>query len=200
MPKRSKNSPAGKSVAAVLLLTVVGVGGLAAYVGLNPKAAHVTSSTPPAAPDVSVRTQPDAERQPQAPAAGLTLLVPSVVENDVKLGKEADQPPSGVAPEVSLINQTLGALQVDGARALGIEVKERVAMVSFNPGIEKGYGTIEEGHLIKALRMALGQFKDIDKFQLLVEGKVVDSLGNIDLTTPVPVLRPGQADPPDTGN
>ncbi len=51
---------------------------------------------------------------------------------------------------------------------------------------------MEEGYLIKAIQMALGQFKDIDKFQIIVDGKAVDSLGNIDLSKPVDVIRPGQ--------
>jgi len=199
MPKRSNNSPAGKSVAAILMLTVLGAGVLAAYVGLNPKAAHVINETQ-TGPEITIKSHEDTTGKQGPITDGLNFLVPEVVENDIKLNKLAPPVPQGVAPEVHLINLTLASLQVDGARALGIDTKNRLAMVSFNPGIEKGYGTIEEGHLIKALRMALGQFDDIDSFQLLVDGKVVDSLGNIDLTTPVKVLRPGQKDPVDIGN
>jgi len=198
MPKRSSNSPAGKSVAAILLLTVLGAGVLAAYVGLNPQASHVVVDRP-ATPDVSVNTRHD-DNKVAPPQDSMTLLVPAVVQNDVKLDRPASSPPEGVAPEVNLINQTLASLQVEGAKALGIDVKDHLAVVSFNPGIEKGYGTIEEGHLIKALSLALGQFKNIDRFQLAIEGKTVDSLGNIDLTTPVKVLRPGQPDPVDQEN
>jgi hypothetical protein len=198
MPKRSSNSSAGKGVAAILLLTVLGAGVLAAYVGLNPKAAHVVNDSP-GAPDISIKSRVTAPPKNEN-ADGPTLLVPALLENDVKLDKPAGQVPEGVAPEVHLINRTLESLNVDGARALGIDTKDRTAMISFNPGIEKGYGTIEEGHLIKALRMALGQFPNIDRFQLLVDGKVVDSLGNIDLTTPVEVLRPGQKETTGEGN
>jgi hypothetical protein len=196
MPKRSSNSPAGKSVVAILMLTVLGACVLAAYVKLTPQAAHVTADRQ-ADPDVSITRRHDHETKPSSQPQDSGLLVPGVVQNDVKLGKPAGQTPDGVAPEVFLVNQTLTSLQVDGARALGVEVKDHLAVVSFNPGIEKGYGTIEEGYLIKALSMALGQFKDIEKFQIAVDGKIVESLGNIDLTTPVNVIRPGDAPPPD---
>jgi len=193
MPKRSNNSPAGKSVVAILLLTVLGAGVLAAYVRLNPKAAYLPRAEASTGPDVSIQANSANQVQSPPAAAASELLVPSVIKNEVKLDKPAGQPPEGVAPEVFLINETLTSLQVDGARALGIDVKDHLAIVSCNPGIQKGYGTMEEGYLIKALSMALGQFKDIDKFQLAVEGKIVDSLGNIDLTTPVDVIRPGQS-------
>lgn len=195
MPKRSSSSPAGKSVLAIFLLAALGGGVLAAYVKLTPAALHVERPDQSAGPDVSVRAHPDNSTQITGRQNGSTLLVPTVDQDDVKLTKPAGDTPEGVRPEVFLVNQTLDSLKVDGAKAVGIDVKDRVAIVSFNPGIQKGYGTIEEGHLIKALSMALGQFPEIDAFQVAVEGKTVDSLGNIDLTTPVLVIRPAQTQP-----
>ncbi len=192
MPKRTSNSSSGKGVLAILMLTVFGAGGLAAYVRLNPAAAHVQVQDRQTHPDVSISTKPVADPE-QAPTASSDLLVPVVAENDVKLGKAAQVPQEGVRPEVSLINETLASLKVEGARAIGIDVQDRHAVVSFTPEIEQGYGTIEEGYLIKGLSIALGQFKDIDKFQIAVNGKIVDSLGNIDLATPVEVIREGQS-------
>ena len=192
MPKRTKNSPAGKGVVAVMLLTMLGAGGLAAYVKLTPQAAHVIQDHKVADPEVTVRTEstskPSVERDDQSSS----LFVPTVQDNDVKLIKVAATPAEGVKPEISLLNETLQGLQIEGARAVGIDIQNGTAMVDFNPAIQKGYGTIEEGYVIKSLQMALGQFKNISKFQVIVEGKPIDSLGNIDLTTPVPVIRPGQ--------
>jgi len=191
MPKRTSNSSAGKGVVAVMLLALCGAGVLAAYVKMSPQAAHVTGEASQPSPEVSVTShatkQPDFQAETNAPH----LLVPSILKNDIALFKSAGLPPEGVRPEVFLVNETLTSLQIDGARAVGIDVKDHLALVDFNTGIERGYGTIEEGYLIKSLQMALGQFKDIDKFQVVVEGKTVESLGNIDLTEPVPVIRPG---------
>ena len=196
MPKRTSNSPSGKGVLAVMLLTLCGAGVLAAYVRMTPAAAHVMADTSSSGPSVTISEHATPRTQAQSDTNSLHLLVPSIEKNDVALTKAAGDPPDGVRPEVFLVNQTLTSLQIDGARAIGIDVKDRVAMVDFNSGIEKGYGTIEEGHLIKALQMALGQFKDIDSFQIVVDGKIVDSLGNLDLTEPPKVIRPGQVQSP----
>jgi len=190
MPKRSNKSPAGKSVSALLLLTCLGAGVLAAYVKLTPQASHVVNDLRQDGPDVSVHSQQNGITENPATSKSSGFLVPVVAQNDIKLDKPSGDPPPGVQPEVFLVNETLTSLQIEGARALGVEVKNGTAMVSFNPGIEKGYGSIEEGYLIKALSMALGQFPNIDKYQVVVEGRTVDSLGNIDLTTPVDVIRP----------
>ena len=189
MPKRTKGSSTRKSVVAVLMLCIVGAGGLAAYVKLFPAAAHVVEQPSPTfsreqtqEPDVKVSVKPD-----QAESA---LLVPTVADGEVKLKMPASTAPDGTKPEVSLLNDTMKSLQVEGARALGIEVSNHKACVDFNAGLQKGYGTIEEGNLNKAMQLALGQFPAIRQFQLRIDGKIVDSLGNIDLTTPVDVIRP----------
>jgi hypothetical protein len=195
MPKRTKGSSTRKSAAAVLLLCIVGAGGLAAYVKLFPAAAHVVE-TPPAissenhqsGPDVKISVKPEESET-------ATLKVPSLSSSGIQLNSPASAVPDGTKPEVSLLNDTMKSLQIDGARAVGIEVSDHLAKVDFNAGIQRGYGTMEEGNVIKAMQMALGQFPDINQFQIRVDGKIVDSLGNIDLTTPVDVIRPDGSAP-----
>lgn len=194
MPKRTSHSPAGKGVLAILLLCVLGGGVLAAYVKLSPQAFPTSPKSNSGTPEVSVQAQ--TTETPATTQSGTTaLLVPEVYRDDVRLNKPVGEVPEGEQPEVYLINQTLASLQVPDAKALGVDVHDGLATVSFNPEIQKGYGTMEEGFLIKGLRMALGQFKEIDKFEIAVEGKPVDSLGNIDLSSGVDVIRPRQLTP-----
>ena len=77
MPKRTSNSSSGKGVLAILMLTVFGAGGLAAYVRLNPAAAHVQVQDRQTHPDVSISTKPVADPE-QAPTSSSDLLVPVV--------------------------------------------------------------------------------------------------------------------------
>jgi len=191
MPKRTSNSPAGKSVLAILLITMLGAGVLAGYVHFSPQAAHVTVDQRSSEPDVTIRSTPSRAVPIEKSSQHLSLFVPTVVSNDVSLSKPAADAQEGVRPEVDLVNQTLQSLQIEGARAVGLDLQGHVAKVDFNSAIQKGYGTIEEGYLIKALQMALGQFPEISKFQIVVEGKAIDSLGNIDLSAPIDVIRPG---------
>lgn len=174
----------------LLCLCVVGAGGLAAYVKLFPAAAHVDRMVDKT--DVVKQVDaPPTESQTQKPSkASSALKIPTLVNGELKLLGTPSDVADGVRPETALVNDTLVSLQIEGAKALGMEVTRHNAMIDFNPAIQKGYGTIEEGNLIKALQMALGQFPDIKSFQLRIDGKVVDTLGNIDLTTPVDVIRP----------
>ena len=174
-----------------MLVSMLGAGVFAGYVRFSPHASHVVADQKHSEPDVTVTEKPDEPETKKPAASTTTLLIPAIVKNDIQLGKELGTPPDGVRPEVFLVNATLQSLQIDGARAVGIDVHNHVAMLDLNPATQKGYGTIEEGYLIKALQMALGQFKDINKFQVVIEGKPIDSFGNIDLSAPLDVIRSG---------
>ena len=201
MPKRTKKSPAGKGIAALMLLMMLGAGGFAAYVKLTPQAAHVIQDRKGSDVDVSVQSESAEKPKIQSSEQATSLLIPTLQGSEITLGKPASTPPDGVKPEVSLLNDTLQSLQIDGARAVGIDIQDGVAMVDFNPAIQKGYGSIEEGNLVKSLQMALGQFKGISKFKVIVEGKAIESFGNIELSAGIPVIRPGEApDKSDSGD
>lgn len=166
--------------------------GFAGYVKFAPKAAHVADDLRRNQPEVTIDAKPE-HSSSNGDSIDQTdaYLVPAVVNNEVKLSTPAGKVPEGIQPEVFVVNQTLASLGIDKARATGVDIHSGVAMMDFNPSLMKGYGTIEEGNLIKALQLALGQFKAIEKFQIIVEGKPIETLGNIDLTSPVDVIRPG---------
>jgi len=194
MPKRSSNSGGGKGILALMLLALLGAGVFAAYVKMVPAASRVPADMRRSEPGVSVdvtsiKTKPVESH----PSSQDVLLVPAVVEKEVKLGNPVGPVPQGVRPEVFLLNETLASLTIDNARALSIDMKGSVAVVNFNAALQKGYGSIEEGNLIRALQLALGQFKGITHFKVTVEGKSIDTLGNIELSAPIEVIRPGQA-------
>jgi hypothetical protein len=183
-----------------MIVALCGAGVFAGYVRYAPFAAHVPASLRQPPPDVSIDEKPTHEEDHAAPSSKTDdLLVPSVVNDEVKLVNPVGAIPSDVKPEVFVVNATLAALSIDKAKALGVDIKGRIAYVDFNPAIQKGYGTIEEGNLIKSLQMVLGQFKDIDKFQIIVEGQPIDTIGgNISLSNPLEVIRPGQEQAPTT--
>lgn len=182
-----------------MLLALLGAGVFAAYVKFDAKASHVPSDLRRTEPDVDIDSKPIQKTVPATTStASSSLLVPTIENNEVKLVKPAAATQNGVKPEVDLINQSLHSLLIKDGRAVGLEMKGHIALVDFNQAIDKGYGTIEEGNLIKALQMALGQFKGIDQFKIIVEGQPIESLGNIELTAPIDVIRPGQTSAPKT--
>ncbi len=193
MPKRNNKNSGGKGILILMCVSLMGAGVFAAYVKFAPGAAHVAAVDRIQEPDVKI----DSRRiERSAPSKSTTqtdsLFVPAVVNNEVKLNSSLGEVPEGTKRETYLVNQTLASLMIDKAKVLDITTNGGLAMIHCTPEIQKGYGTMEEGNLIKALSMALGQFKTIKNFQIEVEGHTVESLGNIDLTTPVNVIRPGE--------
>ena len=199
MPKRSKKNSGSKGILVVMIMALMGAGVFAAYVKFAPGASHVAATLNESRPDVTIDTKPLTRSNPDLGTTKTdTYLVPAVVDNEVKLTQPAGEIPDGVKPEVFVVNQTLTSLMIDKARVLDISTVKGLALIHCTPDIQKGYGTMEEGNLIKALQMALGQFKDIKNFQIVVEGQKIESLGNIDLLTPVEVIRPGEQPAPKT--
>ncbi len=177
-----------------MTMSLMGAGVFAAYVHYSPQASHVAviSKSPEPEPKIEAKHTEDAAPSSET-KLNSTLLIPAVINNEVKLDQKITSIPVNEDARVYLVNLTLHSLKIEKARALGVDVKNRVALMDFNPALQKGYGSIEEGNLIKSLQMALGQFKEIDKFQIIIEGKPIDSLGNIDMSQPIDVLRVGQS-------
>lgn len=195
MPSRKKsNSPGSRAVIVVMLAALVGVAGFAAYVKFTPGASRVADdlrrkdeiSRP--GPSVDVDSKPSTKT---TDAAG-GLKVPALVGSDVQLTKSVGSVPAGEDPQAYLLTQTFKAMGVSDGRALKVVVDGGTAQVEVNQAVvEHGYGSMEEGYLIKALQLALGQFSTIDRFTLVEGGNPVE-FGHLDLSEPIEVIRPGQ--------
>jgi len=182
----------------LLLVGAMGAVAVAAYVQSTPDARRVPDDLRKPEPAAQVSKTNDAEptaarphRQDSSPRRPdqTSLMVPTLDGQNVVLRAASDGPSRGEDPKVFVANAALRAVKVDGARALGVQVKDGVAVIDFNPALEQGFGSMEEGTLIKALQMGMGQFKDVDKVQIMVEGKPIESLGHFELTDPLPVIR-----------
>jgi hypothetical protein len=176
-----------------MVLAALGVGVFAAYVQMTPAARRVpdelrrpkTQVSRPG-PKVAVESTP-APRAPQEPAHG-SLFSATVEGDEVKLVPITGDA-KGETPIVFVTNQTLRNLGIQDAKAIGVHVHDRLASLDFNPSIYGGYGSTEEANLIKALQSALGQFAEVDSFELRVDGNKVSSLGHLELTEPIEVVR-----------
>lgn len=185
-----------------MLIAALGVGVFAAYVRLTPSAAHVDAGVRRPAVEAPIDRPkepvvrrshehgPDVTLQ-ETPKA-LAFKLPKIDGDNVSLGGPAGPVPQGIQPAVFLATETMKVLKIDGAKALTARIDGRNAIIEFTPALEKGYGSTEEGTLIKALQTALGQVTDFDTFQLAIEGKTLDTLGQIDLSEPIPVIRDGK--------
>jgi hypothetical protein len=124
------------------------------------------------------------------PGAQTALLTPDVHGENVILAASTVQPAAGEEPAVFLANASLKAVHSDSAKALSVRVKNRIALIEFSPEIEDGFGSFQEANFIKALQMSLGQLPDVDKFQILVNGQPIESLGHFEVSDAQDVIRP----------
>lgn len=194
------NQPSGKAVFLVLLVGVLGFGALAAYVKSSPRAQRVPDELRKASPDQSQPARPGRRTDEQTRHARQAprYQIASLVGENVQLTGAPVKVPSGADAKLQLINATLRALEIaDGAKALGVSLENHVAVISFNEAfVNRGYGSMEEANLIKAVQMVLGQFPDVQKVRFMQEGQPIASIGeHFDLNADLPVIRPGQDSP-----
>jgi len=178
----------------VLLFAALGLGALATYVTTNASAAHVAPelrkpTSPKDAPAVDVNVQPTAS---QLASSGVTSLRLPVIEGQTVTLGSSQEIPTGVAPAVFAANEALKAAHVTEARALGVDIQHGVALIDFNDSIRDGVGSAQEASFIEAMQRTLGQIPGVDKFQITVEGKPIESLGHFEISDPVDVIRPDQ--------
>lgn len=99
--------------------------------------------------------------------------------------------PAHVAIEHLLSGPTSGELEKvmpEGVKLRGLHVKEHIAYVDFNDKLVKNNpgGSASEILIVGAIVDTLTQFPDIQKVQILVEGKKIDTLsGHLDLSEPL---------------
>jgi Spore germination protein len=79
-----------------------------------------------------------------------------------------------------------------GARLLGATVRNGTLQLNFSPELTQNFegGSDDEAALVNAITSTAGSFPNIERVQILVDGKPVESLGgHIDLSHALPVSR-----------
>lgn len=191
----------GRAAILFILVGGLGVGSLAYYVKTTPQAIHVPAEirTPPkhkSKPVVEEDAKP--HRDETKPIQAQTLRLPAFGDDivDMELAAKETAVPAGQEPMRFLAQKIVDAAHFDGARALGVDVRDHTAVVQYNAAAGKGMGSMEEGAFLRALQIGFGQFGDIDKVTVESDGEPLQS-GHVDLSEPLPVVRPGEKAPED---
>ena len=166
--------------------------------GLGALAAYVKFSDANRVPD-DLRRVPNLQNSAAANSdqdSKVELITPRRDGTDLELGKHESDVPSGEDPRIFALNHFLRESKIADpkAKAIGIQVKDAVAFVDVTPEFEQSYGSLDEEAMLKGLTATLAQFKEIEKVQFLVEGKPVATLGNVDLSEPIPVRTTRDSD------
>ncbi len=197
----------GRAAILLILAGGLGVGTLAYYVKSTPEAAHVpdalrahsdrktfaeaTTTAPHEAAHPVHRDRPKASQ-------GETVRLPVFGDDisDMALDGRGTAVPGGQDAMQFVAGKIAEAAHIDGARVLNVDVRDHVAFVGYNAAVQKGMGSMEEGAFLRALQIGFGQFTDIDKIAVEANGEPLQS-GHVDLSEPLPVVRPGEKPVPE---
>ncbi len=191
-----KTKPSGSNPLIFLgLIAAMGLGALAYYISNNPSTQTI--------PMEYRRTRSSAQLKPihKGPNVEVTTstakvggpLVASIVGDQVLLKPFSGQAPPGAEPKLLALQETINGFKLNDVRILGVDVQARNALVEITPAIHDGMGSMQEAKFLEALQRVMGQFPDVDKVQIMVDGKPLDSLGHFETADPMPVIRPGES-------
>jgi len=131
----------------------------------------------------------------------------SLVAASVLTGLSVSATPAGATPAASstlspaqdalnaLISQPNSPLPA-GTRLLSVKVVDGLATADFAREMRDNFsgGDSGETRAVNGILRTLGRFGTVDRAQILVEGKPIDSLGGLlELSGPLPVIRPAAA-------
>jgi len=173
---------------AIWMLALVGAMGVAAFAGYvqsTPAAQTVAKDLRRPEPP---KTTPTPESAAPAKDAAPQVLVPVFQGEGYTLGNR-ESVPSGMDAKTFAATEAAKAVKVEGARALGVEIKDKVAIVTFNDAAESGMGSEQEANFAEAMQVAFGQFADVEKLRLMVGDHALQG-GHFDFSEPLDVIRP----------
>jgi hypothetical protein len=181
MPKRKKN----QSNSALWWLALIG---LAVVAGLGYYAKFGPANRVPAELAAPKRVEP-VEAEANEPE--VRVMTPSYAGDKLQFTEAKSKPGTGENPMVFAVNSFLSTSKVveSQARLQSVKVKDGVAYLDFSAAFGQTYGTEDEQTILEGVCRTMGQFKSVDRVQFLVQGKPLDTLGNVELTEPIPVIR-----------
>jgi hypothetical protein len=182
-----KTKPASRAPLFVAVCGFALVAGLAAYV-VNNRGRSLDQNT----------SEPTAtSKRPQ----DVKVYTPRYDKGDLKLDSKTARPTAAEDPRVFAVNKYLEQLAMvpKAARAKTCTVTDGIANLDFTLEFEKTYGTEDEQTILKGLLTVMAQFPEVHQVKFTVGGRTLDTLGNVDLTTPQDVMKDPQPAPPSGG-
>lgn len=192
------NGPTSKTLIVVALVGAAVVGSLAAYVKFAPadrvpadqrrvEAPQTRKPAPAPRVDVSVH---------EATIGEVYVYEPYFEGETLQFRSRLASVPRGTEPELFALSEFLTQTKItdEKARLLNVDVKEGLAALSFNAAFGPTFGAEDEHVLIEGMRRELGQFPKIEKFEIYIDGTRADTLGNVDLSEPIEVVRTPKTD------
>ena len=187
MSNRKTNGPSNAGVLATAVLALAVVGGLAYYVKQSP-AGNIPHEE--LKPDRRPQDAAPAQRSPQQTDTAV-IFTPRFEGATLHFEHTEVPVPAGEDPMVFAINEYLKLSDIAdaGARLLSVRVDDGTATLNFSGQFAQTQGSMDEGTLVQGIQRTMGQFEGIRQLVFQAEGKPIESLGHLELSEPIPVIR-----------
>ncbi len=185
------------ALVAVLIMIVAILAALSYkfFLDRNQDATHRTSPPAIAVPLGGVGQAMPPVSGPVPKARGLIYVVGASGGDDNDLVAQSVAWPSPQSPARDSLNALVQAdnspLPV-GTRLRGVKIADGLATVDFSREFQNNFhgGDTQEAQTVNSVLLTLGQFPNIDRVQILVEGKPIDALSQLPIASPLDVIRP----------
>jgi spore germination protein GerM len=79
-----------------------------------------------------------------------------------------------------------------GTKLRSVKIEDGLASVDFSQEFQTNFhgSETEEAQAINSILRTMGQFPSVTRVQILVEGKAIDALSQLDISGPLEVIRP----------
>ncbi len=163
---------------AIIAFGLAVLAGVAAYVQLAP----ATKVPPEVRRDDSARSASPATRD-------VRVLTPRYEDGDLRFDSKPLQARPGEEPMQAAINGFLEGAKITppDAKCLSVRRQGDLAVLDFSGPFGQTYGAEDEQALLSGIAKTLAQFPEVKRFQVTVEGKPIETLGNIELTEPLAI-------------
>ncbi len=163
-----KNRSFPWAIIAAAAVAGAGLAGVASYVN--------THSPKPV--DVSTHEQP-----------GEVVATNASNQDDNQQSNEASNTPVVERiDKAEALTKALNAKNYGEFRVLKVTVEEKGnAIIDMNNRLLQGMGSEAEADFIDTVKSAMAQFKDVNTFQIRVDGEILKSLSHFEMLEPVPV-------------
>lgn len=173
-------------VIGIALASAIGLAAVATYVHNNPHAVIP--------PGFSSQTQPlkSKTESNKRDKGEILVFVPQMGKDGISFTTQSVPYPDGTDKLTYSVNQFLKVANITSpnVQCLGVDLHEGLATIGLSPDFKASYGAFDEKILIDGFAATLGQYKRIKFYNIEVNGKPLTTLGSVDLSQPVPVIRP----------
>lgn len=176
---RTKRADGGSRL--YLAIIVVGLAVLAAV------AAYVQLAPAKKVPE-AIRRAESADRAVR-PSQEVNVLTPRYEDGDLKFESKPLRTERGQDPMLAAINGFLAEAKVAPAEAKCRSARREgdLVVLDFSAAFGQTYGAEDEQTLLGGIANTLAQFPGVKRFRITVEGRPIETLGNIELTDPLAI-------------